>query len=164
MRLQLDFWSYHTRLRRSERNGKAFVFDPIRRKNVALTPEEALRQLVVQYLLDAKQYPATHIRVEIGLTLNGMPRRCDIAVFDPQLRPWLLIECKSPKVPLEQAAFEQVARYNFVFQAPFLAITNGEATFCAYLDHKRNTFAFLSDLPPYPQQTDQKQAPIKTSL
>ncbi len=153
MLLQLDFWTYRMQLRRSEKDGQALVFDPIRRKHVAFTPEEGLRQLVVQYLLNARQYPASHIRVEIGLTLNGMPRRCDIAVFDPQLQPWLLVECKSPKVPLTQAAFEQVARYNLTFQAPFLAITNGEATFCAHLDSEHGSFAFLNDFPEYPFRT-----------
>ncbi len=154
MLLQLDFLQYSTHLRRSETAGQTLVFDPVRRKNVVLTAEEWLRQLVVQYLLHAKSYPSSHIRIEIGLTLNGMPRRCDIAVFDPQLRPWLLVECKSPKTPLSQAAFEQVARYNLAFKAPYLAITNGIATFCAHLDHSRSTFTFLADFPDYPMQPE----------
>ncbi|MCS7036484.1 MAG: type I restriction enzyme HsdR N-terminal domain-containing protein [Saprospiraceae bacterium] len=161
MLLQLDFWTYHSRLRRSEKDGQVFVFDPIRRKHVTLTPEEGLRQLVVQYLLHTKQYPPSHIRVEIGLLLNGMPRRCDIAVFDPHLQPWLLVECKSPKVPLTQTTFEQVARYNLTFRAPFLAITNGEATFCAQLDSEHGAFAFLNDFPEYPLQNAQKPTRAK---
>ncbi len=149
MQLQLDFWQYRAHLRRTSTEGGVLVFDPVRRKHVVLTPEEGVRQLVLQYLLHAKGYPPSRIRVEIGLTFNGMMRRCDIAVFDPQLRPWLLVECKSPKVALAQAAFEQVARYNLVFQAPFLAITNGETTYCAQLDHLNQSFAFLPDFPDY---------------
>lgn len=154
MLLQLDFLQYSAQLRRSEAAGQAVVFDPIRRKNVVLTPEEWLRQLVLQYLLRTKGYPPSHIRIEIGLIINGMPRRCDIVVFDPQLRPWLLVECKSPRIPLTQAAFEQVARYNLAFQAPYLAITNGAATFCARLAHGQGTFAFLADFPDYPAQPE----------
>ncbi len=150
MRLQLDFWQYEARLRRWEEGGHALLYDPIRRRKVAFTPEEWLRQLVLQYLLNAKSYPPGLMRTEVGLTFNGMPRRCDIVVFDRQLRPWLLVECKSPKIPLAQSTFEQVARYNLVFQAPFLAITNGTATFCAHLNHEQGTFLFVSDFPDYP--------------
>ncbi|MBK9338501.1 MAG: type I restriction enzyme HsdR N-terminal domain-containing protein [Lewinellaceae bacterium] len=102
------------------------------------------------YLLEVKAYPANRIRSEIGLTLNGMPRRCDIAVFDAALQPWLLVECKSPKVPITQATFEQVARYNLQFRAPFLAVTNGLATYSAALDFEQEAVAFLPDLPDYP--------------
>lgn len=150
MLLQLDFLHYGQSLRLSRRGEATFVFDPVRRKNVALTPEELLRQMVVLYLLEQKKYPRHRIRVEIGLTLNGRPKRCDIAVFDVALKPWLLVECKSPKVALSQASFEQAARYNLQFQAPFLAVTNGLATYSCALDHDAGTFSFLSDFPDYP--------------
>ncbi len=152
MQLQLDFWQYEAQLSRWEEGGRALLYDPIRRRKVSFTPEEWLRQLVLQYLLKAKNYPPGLMRTEVGLTLNGMPRRCDIVVFDRQLRPWLLVECKSPKIPLAQSTFEQVARYNLVFQAPFLAITNGTTTFCAHLNHEHGTFHFLPDFPHYPPQ------------
>ncbi|MCC6461654.1 MAG: type I restriction enzyme HsdR N-terminal domain-containing protein [Saprospiraceae bacterium] len=126
-----------------------WVFDPIRRKYVALTPEELLRQLVLLYLLEAKKYPAQRIRSEIGLTINQRQKRCDIAVFDGKLAPWLIVECKSPKVPLTQASFEQAARYNLQFQAPFLAVTNGLATFSCALDLAAGSFSFLPDFPEY---------------
>ncbi len=129
------------------RQSQRLVFDPIRRKAVVLTPEELLRQLVLQYLLEVMRYPANRIRSEIGLTLNGRPKRCDIAVFDAALQPWLLVECKSPKVALNQATFEQVARYNLQFRAPFLAVTNGLATYCCALDFENGSFSFLPDFP-----------------
>lgn len=151
MQLQLDFLQFQPALRISKTAEGRVVFDPIRRKRVALTPEEVLRQLVLLYLLEAKAYPANRIRSEIGLTLNGMPKRCDIAVFDAALQPWLLVECKSPKVVLNQAAFEQVARYNLQFRAPYLAVTNGLATYSAALDFEAESVAFLPDLPEYGQ-------------
>ncbi|MEQ1745787.1 MAG: type I restriction enzyme HsdR N-terminal domain-containing protein [Saprospiraceae bacterium] len=150
MQLQLDFLQFEPALRLSQTAKGRVVFDPIRRKNVALTPEELLRQLVLLYLLEVKGYPASRIRSEIGLTLNGQPKRCDIAVFDAALQPWLLVECKSPKVVLVQAAFEQVARYNLRFRAPFLAVTNGLYTFSCALDFAAESFSFLPDLPDYP--------------
>lgn len=147
--LELDLLTFQSRLRLSQSAGKNFVFDPIRRKDIVLTPEELLRQMVVLYLLENKNYPANRIRVEVGIELNGMKKRCDIVIFDPELRPWLLLECKSPKVSLNQATFEQAARYNLQLQAPFLAITNGLATYCAGLDFENESFQYLPDLPDY---------------
>lgn len=148
--LQLDFLQFQPKLRLTKAGESAFVHDPVRRKDVALTPEELLRQLVLRYLLDAKNYPANRIRVEIGLSVNGQPRRGDIVVFDATLRPWLLVECKSPKVPLSAATFGQAARYNMSLQVPFLAITNGLATFCCAMDYARRGFTFLADFPDFP--------------
>lgn len=149
MLLQLDFLQFEPALRISKSGDTTWVFDPIRRKQIVLTPEELLRQLVLLYLLETKKYPANRIRVEIGLTLNQRPKRCDLVVFDKQMQPWLVVECKSPKVPLTQATFEQVARYNLQFKAPFLAVTNGLATFSCALDFEQSSFAFLGDFPEY---------------
>ncbi|MCC6280894.1 MAG: type I restriction enzyme HsdR N-terminal domain-containing protein [Saprospiraceae bacterium] len=149
MLLELDLLSFQSRLRLSQSAGKHFVYDPIRRKDIVLTPEELLRQMVLLYLLEHKNYPANRIRVEIGIELNGMKKRCDIVIYDPELRPWLLLECKSPKVSLNQATFEQAARYNLQLQAPFLAITNGLATYCAGLDFEGQSFQYLPELPEY---------------
>ena len=147
MLLQLDFLQFRPQLRLTRSGDKTFVFDPIRRKNVALIPEELLRQLVLLYLLEVKKYPANRIRVEAGFTLNGLQKRSDIIVFDSAVKPWLLVECKSPKVPLTQDTFEQAARYNLRWQAPFLAVTNGLATFCCALDFERQGVEYLKDLP-----------------
>ena len=148
--LQLDFLQLQPKLRLSRSGERTFIFDPIRRKDVALIPEELLRQLVLLYLLEIKNYPANRIRVEAGFTLNGLQKRSDIIVFDADLKPWLLVECKSPKVPLTQATFEQAARYNLQWQAPFLAVTNGLATFCCALDFEKQGFGYLEDFPDFP--------------
>lgn len=149
MLLQLDFLQLQPKLRLSRSGERTFIFDPIRRKDVALIPEELLRQLVLLYLLEIKNYPANRIRVEAGFTLNGLQKRSDIIVFDADLKPWLLVECKSPKVPLTQATFEQAARYNLQWQAPFLAVTNGLATFCCALDFEKQGFGYLGDFPDF---------------
>ena len=145
--LQLDFLQLQPQLRLSRSGDKTFIFDPIRRKDVVLIPEELLRQLVLLYLLEVKKYPSNRIRVEAGFTLNGLQKRSDIIVFDAAIKPWLLVECKSPKVPLTQAAFEQAARYNMQWQAPFLAVTNGLSTFCCALDFETQGVEYLKDLP-----------------
>ncbi len=147
MLLELDFLPFQGDLRLSQSEGKTVVFDPIRRKNIILTPEELLRQLVLQYLLQVKKYPTNRIRVEIGIEVNGRLQRCDLVVFDAAIKPWLLIECKSPKIALKQHTFEQAGRYNMQLKAPYLAITNGVATFCANVDFEKQFFTYLSDFP-----------------
>ncbi len=116
---------------------------------MVLTPEELLRQMFLLYLLEGKKYPANRIRVEIGIEWNGLKKRCDVVIFDTQLRPWLLLECKSPKVALDQTTFEQAARYNMRLRAPFLAITNGLSTYCAGLDFEKQSFEYLAEFPDY---------------
>lgn len=147
MLLELDFLQFQPQLRLSRSAEVTFVFDPVRRKEVVLGPEELLRQLVLLYLLEVKKYPANRIRVEVGFELNGLRKRCDLVVFDADLKPWLLLELKSPKVPLTRRTFEQLARYNLQMQAPFLAITNGMSTFCCALDFEQKSFSYLTDLP-----------------
>lgn len=147
MLLELDFLQFQPQLRLSRSAEATFVFDPVRRKEVLLGPEELLRQLVLLYLLEVKKYPANRIRVEVGFELNGLRKRCDLVVFDADLKPWLLLELKSPKVPLTRRTFEQLARYNLQMQAPFLAITNGMSTFCCALDFEQKSFSYLTDLP-----------------
>ncbi|MFN0213359.1 MAG: type I restriction enzyme HsdR N-terminal domain-containing protein [Saprospiraceae bacterium] len=150
MLLELNLLQYQPRLRFAKSGELALVFDPIRKKEVALTPEELLRQLVLLYLLEEKKYPAHRIRSEVGIKVNGLQRRCDIVVYDAAIKPWLLVECKSPKVPLNDKTFEQVARYNLQLRAPYLTVTNGLATYCASLDFEAETFGYLEGFPDYP--------------
>lgn len=149
MLLELDLLQFQARLRLSKSGDTAFVFDPIRRKEVALTPEELMRQLMLQYLLEEKKYPTHRIRSEVGIKVNGLSRRCDLVVYDADVKPWLLVECKSPKVAITQRTFEQAARYNLQLRAPFLVVTNGLVTYCAALDFEQERFEYLEALPEY---------------
>jgi len=158
MLVDIDLLQFQSTLNLVKKGETALVHDPVRRKKVVLTPEELLRQLVLCYLLEVKQYPLHRIRVEIGIEVNGLKKRCDIVVFDKNIQPWLLIECKSPKIPLAQATFEQAARYNLSLKAPFMAITNGLATFSCALHFKEQRFEYLADFPDWPNR------PISTGI
>jgi Type I restriction enzyme R protein N terminus (HSDR_N) len=147
MLLQLDFLKYRSALQIKIIEGKQKIFDPVRKKFVVMTPEELLRQLTLQYLLQGMQYPINRVRSEIGIEVNGMPRRCDIVVFDQDVRPWLLVECKSPKVPVDQAVMSQAVRYNTALGVPFVAITNGLQTYCCGIDYAAHDWHFLEDFP-----------------
>ena len=145
--MNIDLLKYQSELRISEENGKKQVFDPIRKKYVALTPEELMRQLLLQYLISEKKYKKGRIRVEKGITVNGQPKRCDILVYDQKLQPWLIVECKSPKVPVTQASLDQVVRYNRELLVPYVAVTNGLNNYCYAVDYDAHDATMLEDYP-----------------
>src|SRR5690606_26480015 len=128
---------------------KAYIFDELRKKRLVLTPEEWVRQHWVQYLIHTKRYPKSLIKLEGGLTLNDMPRRSDLVVFDHTGDKVLLAEFKAPSVKITQATFEQIARYNLVHRIPLLLVSNGLQHYYCHIDFKRSSFEFLPDLPDF---------------
>jgi len=121
-----------------------YIWDATRRKWVKLTPEEWVRQNFVQYLLDVKKYPASLMAIEKGIELNGLKKRCDVVIFQDK-KPWMIVECKEPNVPLSESTFMQIIRYNMVLQVPFLVITNGSNTLGWRISE--NGIELLEDLP-----------------
>ena len=106
------------------------VLDPVRRRWVALTPEEWVRQNTILYLHKQCGYPLELMQVEAAITLNGLTRRCDIVVYDRNVRPWMIVECKKEEVQLSQKVIDQACRYNLVLQVPYLLLTNGRQQLC----------------------------------
>ena len=129
--------------------GKLFILDPFRKKYVLKTPEEEVRQRFANYLVEEKGYPRSLIRTEYTLNLNRMVRRCDILVDKPAGSPVVLVECKAPKVKISQDTFDQAARYNMVFQVPYLMVTNGLKHFCVQLDFATRKVDFMESIPSY---------------
>lgn len=107
-------------------NHSGEVFDPVRRKWVAQTPEEEVRQAVIKYLHEKKGFPLELMQVEGAITLNGMVRRCDIVVYNGEMTPKMIVECKRPDVAITQKVSDQACRYNTVLQVPWLLLTNGK--------------------------------------
>lgn len=129
--------------------GRREIFDPIRKKYVALTPEEYVRQQTILYLINEKGYPIGLLKVETVLSLNGMTKRTDIMVHDKTGNPLMIIECKAESVQLTQAVFDQLACYNLKFKVPYLFATNGAKHYCCILDFEQSTYAFLKEIPHY---------------
>lgn len=131
-------------------DGVRRIFDPLRGKFVALTPEEWVRSHFTAWLTGSLGYPAALMANEVSLTLNGTARRCDTVVFNREgLTPRMIIEYKAPHIEIAQKVFDQIARYNMVLRAPYLVVSNGLRHFCLAVDHSANTARFLPDLPPY---------------
>lgn len=134
----------------SEKGGKRFIYDAIRRKNVALTPEEWVRQHFVNYLITEKKYPDTLIANEVPLSLNGMSKRCDTVVYNRFLTPLMIIEYKAPSVEITQTVFDQIIRYNMCMHVNYLVVSNGLSHYCCLIDYKNGTYSFLNSIPDYP--------------
>lgn len=133
----------------SKQRGRVVVFDVLRRKHVALTPEEWVRQHFIHYLITEKGYPAALMGNEVAITLNGMSRRCDSVLYDTSLRPRIIMEYKAPDVALTQKVFDQISRYNIVMHVDYLIISNGLTHYCCRMDYENNTYQFLREIPEY---------------
>lgn len=102
------------------------ILDPVRKKWVALTPEEKVRQWLILILNEACQVPHSLMAVEKGLTINGLQKRFDLMIYDRQGQAVLIAECKAPEIKLTEAVCQQIAIYNTEFKTRFLLVTNGE--------------------------------------
>ena len=132
-----------------ENENRREVFDPVRRRWVALTPEEWVRQCTIQRLHNVGGYPLEVMQVEGAITLNGMTRRCDIVVYDKEVRPYIIVECKNESVALTQKVLDQACRYNLVLQVPYLCLTNGAGQVCCKVDFDEKKVEMIPKLPNY---------------
>ena len=129
--------------------GKEEIYDPVRKRYVALTPEEWVRQHFIHLLLDHRQYPASLIAVEAPVKYNRLAKRSDILVYGKAGIPVMLVECKAPGVAITQEVFNQAAMYNASFTGSFLVLTNGMDHYVCRIDRETNSCEFLDRIPDY---------------
>lgn len=113
-----------------EREGRTMVFDPLRRRFVALTPEEEVRQKVLYLLVERFHVPAGLLAVEYSVKVNGLDKRCDAVVFGKEGQPLMIVECKAPSVKITDKVLDQAVRYHSALQPKYLLLFNGETCFC----------------------------------
>ncbi len=142
---KLNLPSYTFRTKQEE--GVTYIFDKIRKKFLVLTPEEWVRQHFNEYLIEEHQYPRALFKCEGGLKYNKLSKRSDILIYDRDGKPFFLIECKAPKVKLDQSVFQQVSVYNQTIKAPYIAITNGLQHFICKIDLQKGTYDFVNEIP-----------------
>lgn len=123
------------------------IYDGLRRKWVALTPEEWVRQNFVAFLIAHRGFPPALMGNEVALTLNGTARRADTLVYTRALKPLCVVEYKRPDVNVTQKVFDQIARYNSVVEAPYLIVSNGLVHYC--VKYSKGGYAFLRDIPAF---------------
>jgi len=124
------------------------IFDIIRKKWILLTPEEWVRQHSVHFLIEQKKAIPSCMAVEKQIELPGnVMKRYDIVVFTANAEIALLVECKSPKVSINQHTFDQIAQYNSALKSKFLMLTNGLHHYFCQMDFKNQTYRFIDELP-----------------
>ena len=145
--LSLNLPSYEIKI--AERNGKNVIFDMLRKRYVALTPEEWVRQHFVNYLITEKGYPKELIANEISIVLNGTNKRCDTVAYNRFLAPVFIAEYKSPTVAIKQSVIDQIIRYNMVLKVRYLVVSNGMQHFCCRIDFETGNYTYLNEIPVY---------------
>lgn len=113
-----------------ERDGKTYVFDPLRKRFVLLTPEEEVRQRVLHLLVEQLHVPQGLVAVEYSIKVNGLDKRADVVAFGTEGTPLMIVECKAPSVAITQAVLEQALRYHAALKPKFLLLCNGTEAYC----------------------------------
>lgn len=131
------------------RDGKTAIFDVIRRRYVALTPEEWVRQHFVHFLLEHKGYPQALMANEVQVLLNSTKKRCDTVLYRRDLTARMIVEYKAPEVVITQKVFEQITRYNMALKVDYLMVSNGLQHYCCRMDYEHGSYTFLPDIPDY---------------
>ena len=148
---QLNLPAYDYELRNY--NGRIVILDPIRQRFVSLTPEEWVRQHFVQYLMRDLNVPRGLIEIEVSIPIRERLYRADIVVYNRQVEPILVVECKRPSITLGQEVFNQVGYYNLGLKVQYLIVTNGMQHYCCKVDQSRQSYHFLDQIPSFETMT-----------
>ena len=141
--IKIDYPPYQPKIKTE--GEKELIFDEFRKRWVALTPEEWVRQNFLQYLTQIKKYPASLIAIEKEIKLGELKKRFDIVVYDSHTKPWMIVECKEMNVALDRTVLDQVLRYNINLQVPYLVITNG--SYCMAMTFEKDKMVELDTMP-----------------
>ena len=144
---KINFPEYQFRFKSNE--NKTLIFDIVRKKFVVLTPEEWVRQHVLNFLISELNYPLPLINVEKQLKLHNTKKRYDIVVYNSDASIHLIVECKAPDITIDQAVFDQIARYNFSLNSSYLMVTNGLKHYYCSIDYLKEHYVFLKELPKF---------------
>lgn len=144
---QLNLPRYDIRI--GEQAGRRTILDVLRRKYVALTPEEWVRQHFVHFLIGHKGYPPALLANEIELRSGSKRLRCDSVLYDSSLRPRMIIEYKAPTVAIQQKVFDQISVYNILLHVDYLVVSNGLNHYCCRMDYANHRYVFLHEIPAY---------------
>lgn len=124
--IQIPYPLHPFRIRETE--GKEWIFDELRKQWVRLSPEEWVRQNILQYFLQDMNIPASLIAVEKEIKIGELRKRFDILVYKSS-SPWLMVECKEMNVPIDESVLKQVLHYNTGIQVPYVMVSNGNMSY-----------------------------------
>ena len=151
---QLNLPAYDVKVRGTRE--KPEIFDFLRKRYVALTPEEWVRQHFTHWLVEHKGYPQGLLGNEIALKCGQKTLRCDSVLYDKELNPQMIIEYKAPTVSLTRRVFDQVAAYNFLLHVDYIVLSNGIQHLCCKMDYDHRQYTLLEQVPDYGQMRNEK--------
>ena len=125
------------------------IFDILRKKYIARTPEEWGRQHFVHVLVEHKGYPAALMANEIQLKVGEKILRADSVLYSRDLKPRMIIEYKAPHIPITQKVFDQISIYNMLLHVDYLVVSNGLQHYICKMDYNDKKYLFLEDIPDY---------------
>lgn len=144
---QLTLPPFDARIKKQ--HDKTLILDMLRRKYVALTPEEWVRQHFVHYLVERLGYPQALLANEVELHIGEKRLRCDTILYNRSLQPLAIIEYKAPHIALQQKVLQQIAAYNLLLHVDYLMISNGVQHYCCQMDYEHHSYRFLDSIPSY---------------
>ena len=125
------------------------ILDILRRKYIALTPEEWVRQHFIHFLINYKKYPATLLANEVELKVGQKRLRADTILYSKDLKPLMILEYKAPHITITQKTFDQISVYNMLLHVDYLIVSNGLQHYCCKMDYNSKKYLFLEDIPEY---------------
>lgn len=150
---QLNFPEYPIVTKRV--GSKNYLLGFVRKKYFLWTPEEWVRQHVLQFLVKDRAYPKSFLAVEKALRVNTLLRRTDVVAYNKNGAPILIVECKAPNIKITQQVFDQIAAYNISLKVEYLFITNGLEHYCCKIDYETKNYTFIEDLPNFDEIGDE---------
>lgn len=148
MKLQKLNFPENYQFRLKQTDDLNYIFCPIRKKWLVLTPEEWVRQNVIQFLVKDLNYSLAAINSEVVVNINNLQKRADLIVYKKE-KPFLIVECKAPQIEITQTTFDQIARYNLQLDADYLMVTNGLNHYYCQMDFQNQLYVFLKNIPSY---------------
>ena len=133
----------------TEKGAKRYIFDFLRRKYVALTSEEWVRQHFVHFLVEHKGYPKGLLANEVELKAGEKRLRCDTLLYTADMHPRMIIEYKAPTIQIQQKTFDQISAYNLLLKVDYLIVSNGLQHHCCRMDYDTQSYTFLEGIPDY---------------
>ncbi len=124
------------------------VWDPLRKKEVALTAEEKVRQCFIAFLYGKCGVPLSLMNSEVAFDYGRKHFRADIVVFDRRGEPLMVVECKNEDVQIGALTARQALRYHAVLNVKYIVLTNGKAVF-VYRKGPDGTFSQMDRFPAY---------------
>jgi len=136
-------------IKTSPKAGRLTILDVLRRRYVALTPEEWVRQHFIHFLIEHKNYPAALLANEVELLCGKKRLRCDSVFYDNCAKPRIIMEYKAPSVSITRKVFDQISVYNMLLHVDYLIVSNGLQHYCCRMDYENSSYKFLKDIPSY---------------